>query len=521
MVQSKVQISKKIVGINSLSFAIVRVLQMTVFVWVQHFLLQMTPPEEYSIYAIIGSISFLFPVFGRVFLSSSSRYVIKYIALDDTDKANAVISTVVPLLLLVSFLLGMAMLVVGLNIGKIFVISEQYYFDARIMLTAVTVMLLVNMVFVPLTLGINVKQKFVHYNIILVIGEALKLAMLCAFLLGVSARAFWVPVSYAIASIFCLVCRIIVSHRLLPELKMSLSGFDVQLIPKLLSFGLWNSFIQLSKYLRDHAVLLILNRFCVPLQVASFALGRSIYRQLFLLWEPVRASLGSSLIAMHATNQEQKLKNSFVMGGRYAFWLTMIFATPIIIFRNEFVVLYAGEQYLQAGNILLIMLIPIPFQMIAIVLPQIAQAKAKLKGLAVRVLLIESCMLLAVYIAVKYISGTIIQAASIFAFFNIAGEVLLVWGYACRLANVTVREMLSEIIIPGVVPVFFGATAWVLCQRLLVVNTWSGLFLGVSGGIVFYLGGILLSLRPNDKKNLIFLIGKFLKARQQTAIADR
>ena len=69
-------ISKTIVLANSVSMAITKLLSITVFIWVQQYLLKRISPDEYAIYAIVSSLVFLLPFITSALVSAGVRFMV-------------------------------------------------------------------------------------------------------------------------------------------------------------------------------------------------------------------------------------------------------------------------------------------------------------------------------------------------------------------------------------------------------------------------------------------------------------
>jgi O-antigen/teichoic acid export membrane protein len=281
-------------------------------------------------------------------------------------------------------------------------------------------------------------------------------------------------------------------------------------IPQLVWFGLWNSLVVLSRYLQNHGSLIIMNRFSTPVDVNCFSLGRSMNREANQLWEPVRASLSPPLTAMYATGNWGRLRKAYCTGGRYAIWMVMAVVTPMVVFRHEFIRLYAGAQYRQAAPVLLFWLLPIPFQLVNVMLPQIARAQARLKGLALRTLCVRVVSLIAIVVVVRFFHGSSLDAAIAFAGCSIVGEIALIWPHGNRLLDVGMGQVLSQVIGPGVVPAGLTLTVLLAIRSVYLPHTWQQLAAAATVGGLAYLGGVLLALRADDRQGLLSLLKRGL-----------
>jgi len=185
----------------------------------------------------------------------------------------------------------------------------------------------------------------------------------------------------------------------------------------------------------------------------------------------------------------------------------MAVVTPLIVFRHEFVRLYAGEQYYKAANVLLFWLLPVPFQLVNVMLPQIARAKAKVRNLALRTLCVQVTSLVAIFVVVWQFRGGCLEAAMTFAFFNIIGELVLIWPHGCKLVDIGIGEVQREIITPGFIPMTLGFIVLMPIRNVYQPDTWLRITAASAVGGIAYLCGILVALTADDRKSLLGLVG--------------
>jgi O-antigen/teichoic acid export membrane protein len=504
-----VVVSRRLVAVNSASFALVRFLHVTVFLWVQHYLLAKISAEEYMVFAVIGSLFFLTPVFTLVFTGSTSRYIVGHYAKGEIDGVTTIVSSVLPILLVVGGGI-LALAALGAQyVGVFLVIPPAFVRDAQWMLLLLAITVSADLVLAPFTLGPHILQKYVLNNGIELIGEVIKIGLMIVLLFTVSTRALWVAVANAAAELFCLIVRALISRRMIPQLRFSLRHVKLGTMPVLFSYGFWNAVVALGNYFRDWASLLVMNRFSSPVHVNCFSVGATMERQAHQLWEPVRASLSSPLIALHVNGRAGALRQAYCMGGRYALWLVMAALMPLIILRHEFVSLYA-PKYPQAADVVLLLLIPIPLRMVNVMLPQMAQAKAQLKGLAVRTLVVYGGSVLAVFAAVWWYHAGSVGAAAVYAAFGVFGDLLLIWPHASTLVGTKFSDLVREIIVPGVIPIALGAAALLLVRAAYHPDTWPELAAAFTIGLVAHSGGVLLAFRADDRKGLAILLKRKL-----------
>ena len=94
-----VEISKRIVLINSVSAVVQKVGSVCVLIWLQQHLVRNVDTDEYALYAIVQSLMLFLPLLMLVMASSLGRFVVESSARGDAERANQVVSTAFPMCL--------------------------------------------------------------------------------------------------------------------------------------------------------------------------------------------------------------------------------------------------------------------------------------------------------------------------------------------------------------------------------------------------------------------------------------
>lgn len=496
-------ISKTIVFVNSVSMAITKLLSITVFIWVQQYLIKRISADEYAIYAIVSSLVFLLPFITSALVSAGVRYMIFEYTRRDFEKMNKVLSTSIILNSCVGIVLLLLSLFVLFHLDSLLKVAPQYLDDAKLMFVIIIITFVLNFVFTPFGLGLHVAQKLVIKNIIDLIVEILKITLLFSLLFGVSTKALWLVLVNSLALIVALIIRITLSKKIIPQMRFSIQSFDITFVSKFLSFGGWNSIILLSRYLRNFAALFLLNRFGTSVDVSSFNIGRFVSRQTLQVWEPVRASIGAPLIAMYGKNQFQRLNDTYLKGSRLAMWMTGFVVFPAIIFSESFVKLYAGEFYLNAAYIIVALLAIIPFQMLNAMLPQISAAMDRQKGLAIRMLVIQLINLAIMYYILVTLDLTVVEMAMSIAVVNIIGELFVITFFAKKNLNIQFSDILKKGLLPGVLPGVLASLYWLAANYAIeTIASFFMLGLIIIPGLMIQLYGVYLFGLKQDKDKM-------------------
>ena len=466
------EISKRLVFINSASAVATRVLSLTVLLWLQQYLLDRISPEEYSLYPVIMSVMMFAPLGSTILTSGLARYIVEAYACGDDRKVTGIVTSMFPYLLLGGVILLGAGLVFSWNIDHILTITPDRIWDARIMMGLLIFFAALRLVFAPFGVGLYVRQKFVLFNLIQLGTEILRIVFLFLLLFGVSTRVLWVVVAAVVSSLFNLITITVVSRRLIPTLRLDWSTFERKAAKDVISFGSWNFLGRVAHAINTSAAPIILNKLATALDVTCFHLGAMFYRQVFQGWSLVSNPLQPALTAMHSIGSPERLKEAYLRGNRYGLWLVMFPTVPLLVFRKEFIMAYVGSEFIQAATVVGLLLACLPFTFVNVMMWKVAEAKAEMRAVAWRSLTNQVLNLsLTLYLVGRLGMGATGAALSSLIIAAVANPVLN-YPIGLKLVGVSFKRWAKETVWLGIAPgmgsaviclglrMFFQPTAW-------------------------------------------------------------
>lgn len=90
---AKVEISKQLVLVNAASSVVVRVVNISVLVWLQQYLLKRISAEKYALYPVLGAAIVFLPLLMGVLTSGLGRYIVEAYAKGDERGVTQIVST--------------------------------------------------------------------------------------------------------------------------------------------------------------------------------------------------------------------------------------------------------------------------------------------------------------------------------------------------------------------------------------------------------------------------------------------
>lgn len=514
----RVEISKRLVLINSASSLATRLLGLSVLVWLQPYLLNRVSAAEYALLPVLYSVLMFAPVVTTVLTGGLGRFIVEAYAKNDEERVTQIVSTMFPLLCFagVVFLGGGWLL--AWHVGSILDVEADYLWDAQVMMAMLMFSSAIRLPLSPFGVGYFVRQRFVLENVIGVGCEIFRLALLFSLLLFVSTRVIWVIGASVSAEVLALLIGVIVSRRLVPALRFQRDQIRWYIARELTSFGGWVGVGTFADAIRKSSDIILLNKFGTPLDVSVFHIGSMPQRKLEEIRITAMASLGPPLTAMHATNDGQRLANAYCRIGRFGLWVSLFFVLPPMVYCQELMALYVPLEFQSAAIVMFLLLTTYPLTYGNLLAPAIAAARGKVATWHRRAIVMNGAnFALTVYLVCVLDLGAIGCA---FATFIVQGVLypLLFWPLGLRLSGVSWRRVMAETIVPGFLPALTATIFWVFLKFSIVPISLTALGVCTASGWIVYM--IMLwnfCLQTNDSeelRNVVRRVGRKIRMKQ-------
>ena len=507
---SRVEISKRLVLINTASGLLARVINVSVVLWLNAYLLRRISPDEYILLPVLMSIIVLLPLFTSFLTAGLGRFILAAYAQGDDCGVTQIVSTMFPLLSAAGGILLAGGLVFAWYIDKILLIPSDLLWDARMMMVLLILSVAVKPPCAVFNVGFYVQQRYVALNVINVCGELLRVLLLFVLLFAVSTRVLWVVVANVVSEVTLTVTMLVWSMRMIPALRFRMREIRWTRARELLSFGGWSFLGYLAFKLRETSVLLILQRLATPLDVVVFNVGCQGRRQVDAWTDVIAGPLYPVVTAMHAVGAKERVQNIYLRGGRFALWFTLIVGLPAALYAEPIVRLYATATYLEAAVVMIVTLAGLPISGGAWMIWQVASATGRVRATTICVVATQAAVVALVCFAVRTFGwGAVGVAWAMFVAATIP-EVLVAWPLGLKLAGATFKAWVRETLIPGLAPGMVASVVWSGLGLIVQPENWTALGLCTAAGMLVYLIMLLaFCLEPKDREDLAVVLAKF------------
>lgn len=504
---SRVQLSKRLLLINSASSVVRYVLSVSVLIWLSQYLLRRIGDVEYSLYPLVVGVIVFIPLLSLFLTAGLARFVTEAYAMGDDKKVTSIVSTMTVPLLGLAVLCLVAGLTFSWHIGHILTIPAGRLWDARIMLGLLVCSTALRLPLTPFVFGLYVEQRFVLQNVIGLVAEVVRIAILFALLFGVSTRVLWVVVAEVTSQWFSSVVMVVVSQRYVPAMRFSARKIDWSIARQIMGFGGWNLVINCASSVQRMLDPLFLNKLATLGDITSNHIATMPTRHLCTLAGVAAAPLVPQLVTMHATGRHDQLQRLYVRGGRYGLWAVMCVTLPAMVYCRELITLYLGAEYIETAFVMVLALLPTTWEFSHWMLPQLCHAKDRMRPIALRFAAMQVVRLALVLVFVGALNLGALGlggAGLIAAAANSAINLPLGW----RLVDVSPGRWFKDVLVQGVIPGAAALVVWLGLELLRPPSTWTALGLYVSAGLLVYLAVLVFySFDTYDRARIRTVVG--------------
>ena len=495
--------SQKAILVNVSSSLATKFLKITLLVWVNQFLLKRIAPEEYSLLPLVMSLLIFADIFRNLFVDGIGRYIVEADAKNDKLGVQTIVSSMWPILLLVSACFaGLGSLTI-VFIDSLLAIEAGYVAQARIMLGLLVCIFCLEVLLAPFTVGLYVKSKFTHINALTLFTELIRITIVICLLFGLGPRVMWLVIGSFSAQILNLLVQVFYTRKLLPDVKIVKEYFSLAKAKQLISFGAWSSVGNLSQFSINTVPFLLLGHFGSAVQVSIFHLGRLPELNLRNLALAGVQPIQPMLTARFSTDGQDTINELYYRGGRYHLWATLLFVAPLVVFSKIVATKYAGEGYSQAGLVMLILFASYPIIWASAMFYRISHAIGEVSSFFKCEIVDAILKIAAVSLLVIVFKMGAVGAALGISIATILVHIFTIWPQGLKMVSGNWHRFFKETIIPGCLPFLSAVMLCLLCK--LFFHTYSWYLLGgiMGASVLGYLSILYLYCTDDFDKSLV------------------
>ncbi|MGJ8677696.1 MAG: hypothetical protein ACSHX0_09280 [Akkermansiaceae bacterium] len=497
------QTSQKSFMINIVTSLGTKLLQITLLVWVNQYLLRRVDPEEYSLLPLVMSLLIFADIFRNMFVDGLGRFMVEADAKNDGKGIQQLVSSMWPLLLLVGIVFGFLGGVAIFFIDEILAIDAVYQLQARIMLGLLVCMFCLDVLLAPFSVGLYVKQKFVHINAITLMTELVRIVIVLSLLLGVGPQVMWLVCASFTAQCLNLLIRCYYTRKLIPDAKVVRGGFSPTIAKQLMGFGAWSSVGNFTNFAMNTVPILLLGHFGTAIQVSMFHLGRlpevNIRKLAIAAVQPAQPML----TARFAMDGKESLNESYFRGGRYHLWATLLLVAPLVVFAETVSTLYAGETYAGAGMVMVVLFLSYPVIWASAMFYRISHATGDIADFYKCEIFDAILKILLVVLFVVVLKWGALGAALGITIATVIVHLWTIWPQGLKMVSGRWSTFFRSTFIPGCGPFAGALVVSIMARFFFNPSSWLSLGAAAAAAVTVYLLVMLFFCADDFDKGLV------------------
>lgn len=457
---------------NAISSVFTCLTKLTVFVWINQFLLRRVSVEEYSLLPLVTSLVVVVESIKVAFVGGMARYIVEAHARRDYDGITARVSSMLPVLTALCLCFAVLGSVVVWKIEILLKINAEFVTHARLILIMNVVTLCVGTLTTGFTIGPYVTQRFGLINLTDLGSELFRMILLLAMLFGAGASVLWVVFASTIATLAnnAVLCGI--TRKLVPAIRFRASSLSMAEVRSQIGFGAWAALESFGKLLSNAVPVFLLNRFGTPLDLSCFHLGHLANRQIRTLINAAASPSQPALTEMSTCDGAESLKAVYFHGGRYHLWIALLPIAPLIVFNREIIDLYVGSKYHSAGTVMALIFTTYPFIFASAMFYRVAFACGRVRGYFLSSFIIHIASLSMVAYAVTMRDAGATEATLAVTLTESIGHVCLIWWLGIRFVVGKWKTFFLRTLIPGTLPFVASLIVCLTAKVTMNLDQW-------------------------------------------------
>jgi O-antigen/teichoic acid export membrane protein len=502
-----VAFDRRLYIVNTASSVLSLTIAIVLMVWVNQYLLTRLPPEEYAPYPLVYALLVVLQILDGFFVFGIGRFVTEEYAKGNRRQVTVLASSMFVLCAIGAALFMLVGGVIAYHIDLVLDLEPEQVAQTRMMFALLVFNQCATMLLAPLSVGMFVLQRFVLLNVIHLVREIMRAALVVGFLFLLGPSVAWLVIATVIATMVAIAWKLFASLRMMPELRFSWSAVSLRELRGVAGYGVWAVIGNAVSSFAGMFDALLLNRASTAFEVNANHIGTMPRRQLDQLYSMGAHNLQPSLIGMHARSEEDVIGETFVRGTRYYLWISLALNAPLIAFSDELIRLYLGEPFIPVGAVLAVHCTVASLVYSTGLLYSVAYARGRIAEIFTLAIAGTALhVVLATLLVWKLGLGALGTA-----FASLLATCLtqpLVWRLAMRLVGIRFGRYARQALLPGYLPFVAGLAAGLAYLQVVGIASWTAFLGGCLACALAYLAVLRACLRPEDHSEIRLAAGK-------------
>lgn len=309
------------------------------------FLLGRLGEDRYGVWVLIGGTLFRYAPLLSIGLSSSiNRYIPVFLAKDDADGIQRVVSTSLFFFAILAIMVVVISLVIYFNVGAWFVIEPELVRTAGILVLIVGFSLVFAMPLQPSTAILSGLQRYDLINVVLIALFFVRTALLVV-LLGRGYGLVTVGIIYGLCEIIARILHSAFTVKLLPAVSLSPAKIDLALFKDMLIYGANTFLYATGAIIVYQASSLIIGVFMGTAEISQFFVATTGVFMLSQLVNAFTAAVKPAVSDLDARDDQERVKEIAFLTQKYSLLLIIPGGFFLVAMGKEFLQIFFSDRF--------------------------------------------------------------------------------------------------------------------------------------------------------------------------------
>lgn len=453
----------------------------------------------FGIWTLINSIIGYYNVLDLGISSALTRYVARDVGKKDFVSLNLTANTTLTFLTLIGVLVAVASFFIANPLISFFAVDPLLQVDFNFLILTLGIGMGISFPANFFSSIIKAHERFLEANTVNIVITLFRTILVILFL-----HWDWGIRGLAYANIASVILNFIINYwlccYLFPYLKFNIFQANWQTFKLLMGFGAATMIMEVASILRFDLDSFVIGKWLDLASVGVFSVAGMLMRYyVFFINSATITTFTPRFASLEGEGDYDSLKKLYMKSLSIGAFLSFAIATPIVIYGEQFVLLWAGKDFLEAVPVLWLMAASFALTMAQSSSVAMMYALHKHQTFAV-VSLIEGIanLLLSIYLAPKYgIVGVALGTAIPMIFVKLILQPL----YLTRIVDVPLIAYISTLLPPLLLALILGGIPFYAPQWIPNVQSYISLILW-SFPILLCFGLFYSIIHPEDSRKI-------------------
>lgn len=315
--------------------------------------------SDFGIFNLVGGAIAMLGFLNAAMAGATQRFMSYSKGEGDEEKLKKIFNISFLLHLGISFLLGIALVIVGyFFFNGILNIAPERIYAAKVVYGSLIVSTMFTVMSVPYDAVLNARENMLYYSIVGIIESLLKLGVAIFIIYYAGDKLVLYGILMACIPLITLSIMRIYTHRNYEECVISPKKYwDKALMKEMTGFAGWNLLGSSTSMASQYGQGIVMNYFFGTVVNASQGIANQISGQLGVFSAVLMKALSPVITKQEGAGNNEMMKLAVFTGSKFIFYLRLVLYVPFFILMEEIFALWLTNVPLYAvvfGRLLLI-----------------------------------------------------------------------------------------------------------------------------------------------------------------------